>query len=84
MFGRRTETGCNGYGVDSSGEAEPDLHCIEEATRGLDSVAADVVTEVMHALTRQHNIAIITSIHQPNSDIIALFDGLSEVVSMFN
>ncbi|CAG2165982.1 unnamed protein product [Oppiella nova] len=54
----------------------PNLICIDEPTSGLDSNSSEVVIECLKYISRKHNIAIVTSIHQPNSDILVLFDKL--------
>jgi ABC-type multidrug transport system ATPase subunit len=53
---------------------KPYLLCIDEPTSGLDSNAAEVVIKCLKVLSRKHKILIITSIHQPNNDILMLFD----------
>ncbi|CAG2182910.1 unnamed protein product, partial [Oppiella nova] len=55
---------------------KPNLMCIDEPTSGLDSNAAEIVVQVLKQLSRQHEIAIVTSIHQPNNDTLMLFDGV--------
>ncbi|CAM6032206.1 unnamed protein product, partial [Sphagnum compactum] len=55
---------------------KPNLICIDEPTSGLDSNAAEVVIKCLKVLSRKHNITIIISIHQPNSDVLMMFDML--------
>ena len=55
---------------------KPNLICIDEPTTGLDSNAAEIVMKCLKILCESHNISIITSIHQPNSDILMMFDKL--------
>ncbi|XP_054158714.1 ATP-binding cassette sub-family G member 1-like [Oppia nitens] len=55
---------------------KPNLMCIDEPTSGLDSNAAEIVVQVLKNVSRKHNMAIVTSIHQPNSDVLMLFDQL--------
>ncbi|XP_054157346.1 uncharacterized protein LOC128955701 [Oppia nitens] len=55
---------------------KPNLICIDEPTTGLDSNAAEVVMKCLKNMSRKHNISIITSIHQPNSDVLMMFDKL--------
>ncbi|CAG2179797.1 unnamed protein product, partial [Oppiella nova] len=55
---------------------KPNLMCIDEPTSGLDSNAAEIVVQVLKSVARQHEIAIVTSIHQPNNDTLMLFDGV--------
>ena len=55
---------------------KPNLLCIDEPTSGLDSNAADVVIRILKRLSKNHNICVITSIHQPNNDLLHLFDKL--------
>ncbi|CAG2165983.1 unnamed protein product [Oppiella nova] len=53
---------------------KPNLLCIDEPTTGLDSNAAENVMKCLKQLSESHGIAVITSIHQPNNDILMLFD----------
>ncbi len=55
---------------------KPNLVCIDEPTSGLETDAAEVVIRCLKALSRMHNISIITSILQPNSDVLMMFDKL--------
>ncbi|CAG2175018.1 unnamed protein product, partial [Oppiella nova] len=55
---------------------KPNLMCIDEPTSGLDSNSAEIVVQVLKRLSRQHEIAIVTSIHQPNYDTLMIFDGV--------
>ncbi|CAG2175115.1 unnamed protein product, partial [Oppiella nova] len=54
----------------------PNVMFIDEPTTGLDSNAADVVISCLKTLSRKHNIAIITSIHQPNNEVFMHFDNV--------
>ncbi|XP_054156488.1 ABC transporter G family member 5-like [Oppia nitens] len=55
---------------------KPNVLCIDEPTTGLDSVAACAVMDCLKSIGRLHRIAIITSIHQPNNEIVYSFDKL--------
>ena len=55
---------------------KPNLLCIDEPTSGLDSCAAEEVIQCLKNLTENNVISVVTSIHQPNNDIICLFDKL--------
>ncbi|OTF71387.1 hypothetical protein BLA29_003491 [Euroglyphus maynei] len=54
----------------------PNLICIDEPTSGLDSNSAEVVIECLHRVAHSHNLTIITSVHQPNIQILMMFDQL--------
>ena len=54
----------------------PNLICIDEPTSGLDSTAAEAVIKCLKYLSKKHDITVITSIHQPNSDVLTMFDTL--------
>lgn len=58
------------------GLQKPNLLCIDEPTSGLDSNAAEAVIGSLQSLSRKHNIAVVMAIHQPNQDILVLFDRL--------
>ncbi|XP_054169300.1 ATP-binding cassette sub-family G member 1-like [Oppia nitens] len=55
---------------------KPNLLCIDEPTTGLDSEAAETIMRSLKSLSQLHNIAIIASIHQPNNEIVQMFDKL--------
>ena len=57
-------------------QIKPNLLCIDEPSSGLDSNAAEVVIQCLQSLAERHQMAIITSIHQPNSLILNMFDQL--------
>lgn len=54
----------------------PNLICIDEPTSGLDSNSAEVVIACLHRVAQQHNLTIIASVHQPNFEILMMFDHL--------
>nr|XP_027202656.1 ABC transporter G family member 2-like [Dermatophagoides pteronyssinus] len=54
----------------------PNLICIDEPTSGLDSNSAEIVIACLLKLARSHNLTIITSIHQPNMNMMMMFDQL--------
>ena len=48
--------------------------CLDEPTTGLDSTTAESVMTCLRDLARHQGTIIIATIHQPNSNITALFD----------
>ncbi|KAF7491659.1 ABC transporter G family member 40 [Sarcoptes scabiei] len=52
----------------------PNLICIDEPTSGLDSNSAEVEIQCLRKLVRRHLITIMISIHQPNTEILTMFD----------
>ena len=52
--------------------SKPKILLLDEPTTGLDSTTAFTVTEVLKKINR--NTAIITTIHQPNTNLFQLFD----------
>ncbi|KAJ9705824.1 hypothetical protein PVL29_003770 [Vitis rotundifolia] len=59
----------------------PKLLFLNEPTSGLDSVASYYVMSKIARLDGQHGRTTITSIHQPSSEVFALFDNLCLVYS---
>ncbi|CAG2174198.1 unnamed protein product, partial [Oppiella nova] len=55
---------------------KPNLILCDEPTTGLDSNIAEVVMNCLKSLVQKHDICLIASIHQPNSEIIELCDKL--------
>ena len=55
---------------------KPNLMFCDEPTTGLDSNVAEVVVNCIKELTAKHNICVIATIHQPNSDIMEMLDKL--------
>ncbi|CAG2115224.1 unnamed protein product, partial [Medioppia subpectinata] len=55
---------------------KPNLILFDEPTTGLDSNVAEVVIQCIKSLAQKHNICIIATIHQPNSDVLQMFDNL--------
>lgn len=54
---------------------DPNLIFLDEPTTGLDSFTATTVVEVLRDMARQGR-TVISTIHQPNSDIFNMFDQL--------
>lgn len=54
----------------------PSILFLDEPTSGLDSYNAYNVIEALKTLVRQYNRTVIFTIHQPQSNIVALFDRL--------
>ncbi|XP_054152568.1 uncharacterized protein LOC128951345 [Oppia nitens] len=55
---------------------KPNLLFMDEPTTGLDSNAAFELMKCLQSLSKTHNIAIIVSIHQPNNDLLKMFDNI--------
>ena len=55
---------------------DPSLIFLDEPTTGLDSFTATAVMETLGDLARKENRPVISTIHQPNSDIFEMFDRL--------
>ena len=55
---------------------DPSLVFLDEPTTGLDSFTATSVMEILRNLAINENRTIISTIHQPNSDIYEMFDRL--------
>lgn len=53
----------------------PNILFLDEPTTGLDSFTATIVTEILQNLAISGR-TVITTIHQPNSDIFNMFDQL--------
>ncbi|XP_054152480.1 uncharacterized protein LOC128951255 [Oppia nitens] len=62
--------------IELTAHSKPYLLCIDEPTTGLDSNAAQLVMNCLYNLTLNHNMSILTSIHQPNTDIFDMFDSI--------
>ena len=52
--------------------SKPKILILDEPTSGLDSTTSYIVIEVLKNINK--NTAIITTIHQPNSNLFQLFD----------
>ena len=55
---------------------DPSLIFLDEPTTGLDSFTATNVMEILGDLARKENRTVVSTIHQPNSDIFEMFDRL--------
>lgn len=55
---------------------DPNLIFLDEPTTGLDSFTATSVMETLGDLARKENRTVVSTIHQPNSDIFDFFDRL--------
>ena len=55
---------------------DPNLIFLDEPTTGLDSFTATSVMETLGDLARKENRTVISTIHQPNSEIFDFFDRL--------
>lgn len=55
---------------------DPNLVFLDEPTTGLDSFTATSVMESLGDLARKENRTVISTIHQPNTDIFYMFDRL--------
>lgn len=55
---------------------DPSLIFLDEPTTGLDSFTATSVMETLGDLARKQQRTVISTIHQPNSDIFEMFDRL--------
>ncbi|XP_054160033.1 ATP-binding cassette sub-family G member 1-like [Oppia nitens] len=63
-------------GLELVQQIKPNLLCIDEPTSGLDSNASELVIQCLKQLSVLHRMAIVTSIHQPNSLLLDMFDQL--------
>ncbi|XP_046916133.2 uncharacterized protein LOC124496639 isoform X1 [Dermatophagoides farinae] len=52
----------------------PNFICIDEPTSGLDSNSAEVIVTCLRKMSHKHNITIVAAIHQPNTEMLMLFD----------
>lgn len=55
---------------------DPNLVFLDEPTTGLDSFTATSVCESLRDLAKKENRTVVTTIHQPNTDIFDIFDKL--------
>ena len=55
---------------------DPSLIFLDEPTTGLDSFTATSVMEILGDLAKKEGRTVISTIHQPNSDIYEMFDRL--------
>ncbi|CAG2118656.1 unnamed protein product, partial [Medioppia subpectinata] len=62
--------------MEMTAEIKPNLICVDEPTSGVDSYSAILMIKCFKRLSRKHNISMIASIHQPNLEILMLFDML--------
>ncbi|XP_054160035.1 ATP-binding cassette sub-family G member 1-like [Oppia nitens] len=63
-------------GLELVQQSKPNLMCIDEPTTGLDSNTSEMIIQCLKQLSVRHRMAIVTSIHQPNSIILSMFDQL--------
>ncbi|XP_054160034.1 ATP-binding cassette sub-family G member 4-like [Oppia nitens] len=63
-------------GLELVQQSKPNLMCIDEPTSGLDSNASKLVIQCIKHLSDRHRMAIVTSIHQPNSLLLYMYDQL--------
>ncbi len=54
----------------------PRLLFLDEPTTGLDAGNAEGVCALLAGLSRARNCTIVATLHQPSTDIVAMFDGL--------
>ncbi|KAJ3391242.1 hypothetical protein HDU84_006306 [Entophlyctis sp. JEL0112] len=52
----------------------PGILFLDEPTSGLDAFNAHAVVDALHALAHVHQKTVIFTVHQPRSDVYALFD----------
>ncbi|KAK9062886.1 hypothetical protein SSX86_020076 [Deinandra increscens subsp. villosa] len=54
----------------------PTLLFLDEPTSGLDSASAFFVIQTLRTMAREANVTVVSSIHQPSSEVFALLDDL--------
>ncbi|XP_027204920.2 uncharacterized protein LOC113798562 isoform X1 [Dermatophagoides pteronyssinus] len=52
----------------------PNFICIDEPTSGLDSNSAEILISCLRSMSHRHKITLVIAIHQPNIDILKMFD----------
>ncbi|OTF83954.1 hypothetical protein BLA29_007247 [Euroglyphus maynei] len=52
----------------------PNFICIDEPTSGLDSNSAEILVKCLGRMSHRHNITLVVAIHQPNINILKMFD----------
>lgn len=63
--------------IELTAEKMPNLLCCDEPTSGCDSNSAETVVRALKRLTEVHPLlTIVTSIHQPSAEVLALYDQL--------
>ncbi|CAG2113115.1 unnamed protein product, partial [Medioppia subpectinata] len=62
--------------MEMTAQIKPNLICVDEPTSGVDSYSALLMIKCFKRLSRKHNVSMIASIHQPNLEILMLFDML--------
>ena len=63
-------------GLELTAAKKPNVMFCDEPTTGLDSNVAEVVVQCLKELALKHNISIIATLHQPNTDILQMIDKL--------
>ena len=63
-------------GLELTALNKPDFLFFDEPTTGLDSNAAQVVIDCLLKVKVNHNICVICSIHQPNQQLLNMFDNI--------
>jgi ABC-type multidrug transport system ATPase subunit len=56
--------------------SDPQVILLDEPTSGLDSLTSFIIVRYLKKLAMRQNKTVIMTIHQPNSDIVHLFDRL--------
>jgi len=61
-------------GIASELVTDPNILFLDEPTSGLDSTSAFLLVQTLVSLSRNRNRTVVTTIHQPSSNIYQLFD----------
>lgn len=57
--------------------SDPQVLFLDEPTSGLDSYTSFVIVKMLRRLSREKNLLVVYTIHQPSTDIFGLFDNLA-------